>query len=51
MADTFGALIRINLIDGVALRDCVVRALWLAHVAVDALIGNYQGHRAVPSGG
>ncbi len=44
MADTFGAQFGINLVELDALIDRVVRTFRLADIAVDALIGNQQGH-------
>jgi hypothetical protein len=40
MADAFGALVGIDLVNLRAHRDRVVRALGLAHVAIDAVVGN-----------
>ena len=40
MADTFGAFVRVNLVDFLAQVNRLVWALRLAHVAVDAFIGN-----------
>ncbi len=45
MADTFGAKLRIDLVKLDTLIDCVIRTLRLANIAVDALIGDQQGHR------
>ena len=44
MTDAFGAFRRIDFVDFNAHVDCFVRALGLAHVAVDALIGNFKRH-------
>ena len=44
MADAFSAFFRVNLIDFFAEVDRFVRAFGLAHVAVDALVGDEQGH-------
>jgi hypothetical protein len=46
MTDTFGAFGRIDHVDFRPHRDCVVRALGLADVAIDALVGNHQSHAA-----
>jgi hypothetical protein len=46
VADALGALQRIDLVDQLAHRDGVVRALGLADVAVDALVGDPQRHRS-----
>jgi hypothetical protein len=45
MADALGASQRLNLVDLLALVDCLVRALRLANVAVDAFISDQQGHQ------
>jgi hypothetical protein len=44
VADAFGALVGIDDVDFIALRNRVVRALGLAYVTVDAFIGDHQGH-------
>src|SRR5690349_4242279 len=44
VADAFGALVRVDLVELRAHRDGVVRALGLAHVAIDAVVGNQQSH-------
>jgi hypothetical protein len=44
VADTFGAALRIDDVNLGAERDRLVRALRLANVAVDALVGDDQGH-------
>src|SRR4051812_27285087 len=44
MPDALGALQRIDLVDLLAGRDRLVRALRLAHVAVDAFVGDDQSH-------
>lgn len=41
MADTFRAKIWVNHINLFALRNGTIRALWLANIAVDALVGNH----------
>src|SRR4051812_21372862 len=43
----FGALMRINLVDLRAHVDCVIRALRLAHIAVDAFVGDHEGHARI----
>ena len=48
MADALGAFRGIDHVDLRPLRDRVVRALGLADVAVDAFVGDHQGHRADP---
>jgi hypothetical protein len=50
VAYALGALVRIDLIDLGALRNGFVRALRLAHVAVDAFVGDNQRHGSFPSG-
>ena len=44
MADAFGAFFGVNLVDFFAEVNRFVRAFGLAHVAVDALVGDQQGH-------
>ncbi len=44
MADAFGAFACVNFVYLDALVDGIVRALWLAHVAIDALIGDFERH-------
>ena len=44
MANAFSAFVRINLVDFRAHKDSAVRALRLANITVDALIGDDQGH-------
>lgn len=44
MADALRALGWIDHVDLRPHRNCVVRALRLAHVAIDALVGNHEGH-------
>src|SRR5471032_670873 len=51
VADAFGALVRVDHVDVDTHRDSVVRALGLAYVAVDALLGNEQGHALLSSSG
>ncbi len=47
MAHAFGAFARVDLIDLGPQVDGLVRALGLAHIAVDALVGNHQCHAEV----
>src|SRR5882672_1311366 len=49
VADALGAFVRIDLVDLFALENGVVRALRLAHVAVDAFVGDHQGHKELTS--
>src|SRR5471032_1921535 len=51
VANAFGALVRVDHVDVDTHLDSVVRALGLAYVAVDALIGNEQGHALLSSSG
>ena len=44
MADAFSAFFGVDLIDLLAQINRFVRAFGLAHVAVDALVGDQQGH-------
>jgi hypothetical protein len=44
VADALGAQLGVDDVDLVALGYRAVRALGLAHVAVDAFVGNHQGH-------
>jgi hypothetical protein len=44
MADALGALGRVDLVEVEAHRDRLVRALGLAHIAVDAFVGDQQRH-------
>jgi hypothetical protein len=46
MSDAFGAKLRVDLENLRALGDGAVRAFRFAYVAVDAFIGNHQGHDA-----
>jgi hypothetical protein len=48
VADALGAQIRVYLIDLVALVDGPIGALGLAHIAVDALVGNQKRHGDTP---
>ena len=48
MANTFGALIRIDFVNLFARENRLVRTLGFAHVAVDALVGDHQGHGYAP---
>src|SRR5690606_14842587 len=43
MADAFGAQVGVDDVDFLALGDRAIRALGLADVAVDAVVGDYQG--------
>ena len=47
MAHAFGTTIGVNFINDITLEDGVIRALGFTDVAVDTLISNDQGHRAV----
>jgi hypothetical protein len=40
----FGAFVRVDLIDFLTLRNCLVRAFRFAYVAIDTLVGNNQSH-------
>src|SRR5690606_9485570 len=51
VADAFGAEVGVDDVDFLALGNGAVRALGLANVAVDAVIGDYQGHPASSSCG
>jgi hypothetical protein len=42
--DALGAFVGIDDVDFIALRNRVVWALGLANIAVDAFIGDHQGH-------
>src|SRR5690606_9341360 len=44
MADALGAQVRVDDVDFLALGDGPVRAFRFADVAVDAVVGNHQGH-------
>ena len=44
MTDALGALVRVDLVDLGPQKDGLVRALGLANIAVDALVGDDQGH-------
>ena len=44
MPDALRALGGIDFINHLTQVDRLVRALWLAHIAVDALIGDHQRH-------
>ncbi len=50
VADALGAAIRIYLVDLVPQADGLVRTLGIAHVTVDALVGDEQRHLRPPSG-
>jgi hypothetical protein len=47
MADALGTFLRMNLVNLRPHENCFVRALRLAHVAIDAFIGNGQGHHQI----
>jgi hypothetical protein len=44
VTDAFGAFGWVDDINFVALGDCAIGALGFANVAVDAFVGNHQGH-------
>ena len=44
MSDALGAFIRVDDLNFVALRNRFVRAFGQAHITVDALVGNRDGH-------
>lgn len=44
MADAFGAFIGVYFVNFFALRDGVVRAFRLAHIAVNTIFGNQKSH-------
>ena len=44
VAYAFGAQLPVNLIDQLTLVDRVVWALWFAHIAIDALVGDIKSH-------
>jgi hypothetical protein len=44
MAHALGALVRVDLVELLTHIDGIVGALGLAHIAVDAFIGNHQRH-------
>jgi hypothetical protein len=44
VADAFSTAMRVDFVDLCAHRDGLIRALWLADITVDALVGNPQGH-------
>ena len=48
MPDAFGAFVRVDLVDLRAHVDGIVRALGLAHVAIDAFVGDQQCHLIAP---
>lgn len=49
MANAFGAFVRIDDVDALAQRNSAIRALRLANIAIDAFIGDHQGHGLFPS--
>lgn len=44
MADALGAFAGVNFVDLDTLINGIVRTLWLADVAIDALIGDFERH-------
>ena len=42
--DTFGAFVRVDLVDDRPHRNRLVGAFRLTHIAVDAFVGDHQGH-------
>jgi hypothetical protein len=44
VADAFSALVRIDFVNFIALRDGIVRAFGFAYIAVDAVVGDHQSH-------
>jgi hypothetical protein len=48
VTDTLGALIGVNFVDFLAKVNGLIGALWLAHIAVDALVSNDQRHIGLP---
>ena len=42
--NAFGAGTWVNHVNLCAHRDSIIRTLWFAHVAVDAFVGDAQGH-------
>jgi hypothetical protein len=44
MANALGAFAGVNFVDVDTLINGIVRAFWLAHVAIDALIGDFERH-------
>src|SRR6218665_62410 len=48
MAHAFGAFVRVDPVDFRPEGDRLVRAFWLTHVAVDALVGDHQRHGVSP---
>ena len=49
VADAFGAFVRVDDVDLLACRDRVVGTFGLAHIAVDALVGDHQRHQRPPN--
>ncbi len=47
---TLSTQIWVDLEDLTSHRNGTVRALWVAHIAVNALVGNEQRHRYLPVG-
>lgn len=50
VTDALGAAIGVDLVDLLAEANGLVRTLGIAHVTVDALVGDEQGHLRRPSG-
>src|SRR5437667_594345 len=48
VADAFGAAMRVDLVELRPHRDRLIRALGLAHIAVDAFVGDHQCHGGAP---
>ena len=48
VAHAFRAFVRVNLVDFRAKVDGLVRAFRLAHIAIDAFVGNQERHGQVP---
>lgn len=44
MTDALGAAVAINFVDFSTHRDRLIRAFWLAHIAIDAFFCDKQGH-------
>jgi len=47
VTDALGAAVTIDLINLIPHRNCLIRALWLTHVTVDAFAGDKQRHSSV----
>jgi hypothetical protein len=50
MAHAFGAFVGVNFVNLWPQEDGFVRALGLTHIAVDAFVGDHQGHKKSVSG-